>query len=303
MHFYKKIILLFLSILLIGCIAGSLLKVPIDTLIERNDHIAHLVDYKQGIYNYGKIMRRIFMLVAVIAIILFRKRLDLIQLSINGLRFKHGWSRQLQSGLIIGVGSIIIYSIFTYLLGVEYLESTPRSMGEFVLKPFIYLLEACFIGLFEETLFRGFILQGLLKDFSPLIATVSGSFFYAILHLFSIKVNVYPGLQPFIGFDTLITFFHTALLDINSTLPYIIGLFIVGLVLSLAYLQTNALYLPIGLHAGWILGLKLNRLFLDHNHEMSTWFFGDGNIITGLLGWLFLLLVLVIIKQVRVIRT
>lgn len=302
MQFYKKIILLFLSILLIGCIAGSLLKVPIDILIERNEHIAHLMDYKQGMYNYGKIMRRIFMLIAVIAMICFRRRLGLIQLSINGLRLKQGWLRQLQSGLIIGVGSIIIYSIFTYFLGVQHVESAHRSTGELILKPFIYLLEACFIGLFEETLFRGFILQGLLKDFSQLVAIVCGSSFYAILHLFSYKVNVSPGLQPFIGFTTLITFFGTALLDLNSTLPYLIGLFIVGLVLSLAYLQTNALYLPIGLHVGWILGLKLNRLFLDHNHEMSHWFFGDGNIITGLLGWLFLLLVLVIIKHVRVIH-
>ncbi|WP_169703713.1 CPBP family intramembrane glutamic endopeptidase [Candidatus Kuenenia stuttgartensis] len=30
------------------------------------------------------------------------------------------------------------------------------------------------------------------------------------------------------------------------------GLFIVGVVLSYAYLKTNSLYLSIGLHAGWI---------------------------------------------------
>ena len=296
MKFYKKLIVIFFAMLVISCILGSVLKTPIDTLVKENETIRELASYHDGVYNYGKILRRIFMIVIVCLLIFSRKSLGLGQLITSGLRLRPGWKNNLVTGLSIGVISLLIYGIFTFVLGVQLAENRPPSISALITKPIIYLFEACLIGLFEETLLRGIILRGLLKDLSRSVSIISASLFYALLHFFSFKVNITVGNHPFAGFTTLAGFFSPHLLDIQMILPFIIGLFLLGVVLSLAYLHTGSLYLSIGLHAGLVYGVKLNHLLLDHNHEMSTWFFGDGHIVSGVFGWIFLLGILMIIK-------
>lgn len=302
MKFYKKLIIFFILMLLISCILGSLLKTPVDMLVQKNGGFADLVDYEHGVYNYGKIMRRIFMLTAVVLLILFRKSLDLKNLTASGLKRVKGWRKEIYMGLIIGTGSILIYGIYTFYLGIQYAESDHRSTGELLTKPFTFLFAAFLTAFVEEILFRGLVFQGLMKDFSVFVSVALSSFFYAILHLFSFKVNVSVGQQPFAGFTTLISFFSTVVIDYQSVIPYIIGLFIVGTVLALAFRQTKLLYLPIGLHAGWVFGIKFNGILLDHNRETSSWFFGAGNMVSGICGWIFLLGVLFIVNRVAVRR-
>lgn len=299
MKFYEKWILIFLFILFISCILGSVLKPLMDFLAERSSSFAEMVSYRDGVYNYGKIMRRIIMLVAIGVLLSMRQSLGLMPLVSSGFTLKYRWRRNVVTGLAIGLASLTIYGIFTFVLGVQRLENNPPSGSEMVVKPFIYLLEACLIGLFEESLFRGFIFRGLAKDMSLAAAVISGSLFYAVLHFFSFKVVVHTGFQPFAGFNTLAGFFIPHVRDIGMILPFIIGLFIVGVVLSMAYVYTRSLYMSIGLHAGWVFGVKLNHLFLDHDHDMSSWFFGDGHIVSGLFGWIFLLGVLAVIRELR----
>ena len=302
MKFYKKLIIFFILMLLISGILGSLLKTPVDMLVQKNDGFADLADYEDGVYNYGKIMRRIFMLTAVVLLILFRKSLDLKNLTTSGLKRVKGWRKEIYLGLIIGTGSVLIYGIYTLFLGIQCAESDHRSIGEFLTKLFTYLFAALLTAFIEETLFRGLVFQGLMKDFPVFVSVALSSFFYAILHLFSFKVNVSVGQQPFAGFTTLINFFSTAVIDYQSVIPYIIGLFIVGTVLALAFRQTKSLYLPIGLHAGWVFGIKFNNFLLDRNRETSNWFFGDGHMVSGICGWIFLLGVLFIVNRVAVRR-
>ena len=300
MEFYKKFAIIFLLILFISCILGSLLKVPIDMWVERSSGFADMADYRDGMYNYGKIMRRILMIVTISALVISRKSLGIVQLVTDGFRFRQGWRREIVIGFVVGASSLLIYGVFTFFLGVQRPENHPPTNSELIIKPFTYLLSACFIGLFEETLFRGIILKGFMKNLSITISVIFASLFYAILHFFSFKIMVYPGFQPFVGFTTVTRFFASHIYDISMIVPYIIGLFIVGAVLALSHIHTGKLYLPIGLHAGWVFGIKLNRFFLDHNHESSIWFFGDGNMVSGVFGWVFLAGVWMVIKMLIV---
>ncbi|MGR3318342.1 MAG: lysostaphin resistance A-like protein, partial [Candidatus Anammoxibacter sp.] len=259
MEFYKKFTIIFLLILFISCILGSLLKVPIDMWVERSSGFAHMADYKDGMYNYGKIMRRILMIVTVSALVISRKSLGIVQLVTDGFRYRQGCTREIVIGFIVGASSLLIYGVFTFILGVQHPENNPPTNSELIIKPLTYLLSACIIGLFEETIFRCILLKGLMKDLSITVSIISASLFYAILHFFSFKVMVYPGFQPFVGFTTILRFFVSHIFDIEMILPYIIGLFIVGAVLALSNIHTGKLYLPIGLHAGWVFGIKLNR--------------------------------------------
>ena len=62
-----------------------------------------------------------------------------------------------------------------------------------------------------------------------------------------------------------------------------IGLLLIGIVLSYAFLRTGTLYLSIGLHAGWIISIKTVRVFGDYRRESLGWLFGstDPKIVSG----------------------
>ena len=81
-------------------------------------------------------------------------------------------------------------------------------------------------------------------------------------------------------------------------MPTIIGIFLVGVVLSYACLRTNSLYFAIGLHAGWIFLIKTNILLFDHVDTNFRWLFGDSKVVTGVLGWGLLIVTLFLVRLV-----
>jgi membrane protease YdiL (CAAX protease family) len=89
-------------------------------------------------------------------------------------------------------------------------------------------------------------------------------------------------------FTTFHPFFEPA-----TILPGLIGLFLIGVVLSYALVRTGNLYLSIGIHAGWIIGLKTIRVFGDYNRQDLGWLFGvaDPKIVSGVAAWIGVVLV------------
>ena len=69
--------------------------------------------------------------------------------------------------------------------------------------------------------------------------------------------------------------------------------------MSYALARTGNLYLSIGLHAGWVFGLKVIRVFGDFSREDLGWIFGstDPKIVSGVATWIGVLLVAVAVRQ------
>jgi hypothetical protein len=65
--------------------------------------------------------------------------------------------------------------------------------------------------------------------------------------------------------------------------------------LSYALVRTGNLYLSIGLHGGWVIGLKTIRIFGDFTRQDLGWAFGstDPKIVSGVVTWIGILLVAV----------
>ena len=85
------------------------------------------------------------------------------------------------------------------------------------------------ISLAEESVFRGYVLSTLLLDNSLLVAAITSSLIFAISHL---------------------------IWERKQTLWQIPGLWLMGIVLVAARIVGDGtIYLPLGLHAGWIWGL------------------------------------------------
>ena len=109
----------------------------------------------------------------------------------------------------------------------------------------------------EEAFFRG-ALQGLVgRTARPGAALGSMAAIFAVLHFLKPPVNAvaHADVNWLSGFAFLPKCFWQWG-DARLVVGGFVTLFLVGLVLGWARMRTRALWLPIGLHAGWVFGLK-----------------------------------------------
>lgn len=257
-----------------------------------------LLNYKHGSYDFGRVMRRIMMAIAIILIFLLRKQLMIGSFITIGIKPVQGWWEQLQMGFFLSTGMFILYIIFLWICGTQTFQPDAKSLTVMSFQLLKILLIAGLVGCIEEILFRGFIFQSLLMDLRNVSAICISNLFYSLLHFFKAKLLVSHGFQPFIGFIVIYQSFKDIVINFTTILPSIIGLFLVGVVLSYAYFRTKSLYLAIGIHAGWIFLIKANKLFFDHIGKNLEWLYGDSKMINGVLGWSFLLFTLILIRFV-----
>ncbi|ODS31869.1 MAG: hypothetical protein SCARUB_03014 [Candidatus Scalindua rubra] len=238
------------------------------------------------------------MLVTLIVLIVFGKSLRIGTLISSGLKIRHGFFRQFLLGFLLAGLSLLIYYTLGILFGAWMIHIDYNSAGVVISNIVKYILIGCFIGFIEEVFFRGFLLQSFMENMSLPIAVCACSLIYSILHFFRADVHVSTGFQAFVGFATIVQFFKPLFLQFFKNLPSIIGLFLVGVVLSYAFIKTKSLYLSIGLHSGWVFMMKADSLFLVRIREKLGWLFGDSKLVTGILIWFFLLCVLMVIKRI-----
>jgi membrane protease YdiL (CAAX protease family) len=143
-------------------------------------------------------------------------------------------------------------------------------------------------------LFRGLLMEG-----RALGAYLLANLFYAALHFVKPgKAYFLDGIDPLAGFKHLLTTF-APFLEPTSLIPGLVGLFLIGVVLSFALARTGNLYLAIGLHAGWVLSLRMIRVFGDVSRKELGWAFGSTNpkIVSGVVTWIGIILVGLAVRQ------
>lgn len=111
-------------------------------------------------------------------------------------------------------------------------------------------------SLLEEWLFRGAILGLLVRAMKPGRALFATAALFSILHFLKPdRLSTAQAVHWFSGFELI----PAAFADFRE--PWLVlggftTLFCVGWILGWARLRTRSLWLPIGLHAGWVFGLK-----------------------------------------------
>jgi membrane protease YdiL (CAAX protease family) len=267
-------------------------------MLEKTGFMADTVDYENGVYDFGKVMRRILMVVALIVFLVFRKSLRFGALVSSGLKIRPGFLRQFLFGFLLAGLPLLIYYGLGLLTGAWIIHIDYDSAGVTILYIIKYALIGCLIGVIEEILFRGFVLQSFLESMSLPVAVCACSLIYSMLHFFKADVFVSTGFQPFVGFVTIAQFFKPIFFEFFKNLPAIIGLFLVGVVLSYAFIKTKSLYLSIGLHTGMVFMMKVDGMFLVRVREKLGWLFGDSKLVTGVLVWFLLIFILFVIKRI-----
>src|SRR2546423_951098 len=114
------------------------------------------------------------------------------------------------------------------------------------------ILAAAFVPVIEEAFFRGLVLGALLKTGRQTMSIFLTSALYSIVHFLKAPDATSVDVTWTSGFNSIGHAFG------QFTDPLLVGagfttLFLVGWILAEARLLTRSLWLPIGLHAGWIL--------------------------------------------------
>jgi membrane protease YdiL (CAAX protease family) len=155
------------------------------------------------------------------------------------------------AGLAIAAVPLLFFGVLLLTLGVYSVRSSISvgEIGERTLSAFV-------VPFIEEPLFRGLILGVLLRASTPLAAALLSSGLFSILHFLKAPEKTSAVVTWTSGFVSL----GNAFAQFNDPLLVLAGfttLFLLGWILADARIRTRSLWLPIGLHGGWIFASAL----------------------------------------------
>jgi membrane protease YdiL (CAAX protease family) len=175
----------------------------------------------------------------------------------------------LSIGLVLALGSMA--ALGCALLSLKSYElRTSLPWRKLAMLP----ITAAVVAIVEEAFFRG-ALQGLVqRSSSKLVALVFVAALFSILHFLKPEDRVIDQVSWISGLtllpDTFRRFTQPA-----QVLGGFTTLFLVGLLLGFSRMRTASLWMPIGLHAGWIIGKMGFSKITRHIATASPWFGSD----------------------------
>ena len=176
--------------------------------------------------------------------------------------------RQWAAGFALAAGLLLTLGFIFLQIGAYQLRPDPRwlKLGE----PITAALGA---GIVEEFFFRGLLLGLLLRTMTEIKALLSLTLVFALVHF----------LKPPEGWqisDAAVTWNSGFLVlqqiaagfgDVHFLLAEFATLFAVGWVLAKIRVQTGALWAGIGLHGGWVFGLKYFSALTTYSGGWLPW--------------------------------
>ncbi|MFZ5802964.1 MAG: CPBP family intramembrane glutamic endopeptidase [Candidatus Omnitrophota bacterium] len=242
-------------------------------------------------YKFERIFNRLVMIGTLVAVVFF-VRIGRSTLQDYGLLWERKRSPRILAGFFgAGFGTLFLLLCVKLLFDQAAWRFRDDSLGGYFERLSLSLLSALVIGLIEEFFFRGFVFSSFRKLFKerfvlPLLLTNG---LYALIHFINFKKPYIPGDPDF--FDSL----HLAAAPVLSMRYFpefwheAVGLFLFGIVLTLALRRTRSLYSAIGLHAGCVFFVKIQSFFVDSLGKESLWF-SSSKMYDGFAGWGFLAL-------------
>ena len=212
--------------------------------------------------SWWSILRRCVSIASAVSLSVCITQFEKRSIQSYGFSDRRAGKRELVFGLGLGFSALGILLGLGLATGACQISLTPDrvKLWRTVLG---FLPAALLVGVLEELVFRGFILQPLLAWSRPVAVSVS-SLLYALVHLKTATVTL------------------TGWLELG-------GLFLLGNVLALSYLKTQQLYLAIGLHAVLAYGARVNKLLIKFPDPSLSWLVGTSRLVNGLMSWIVLL--------------
>lgn len=181
---------------------------------------------------------------------LFMKFIDKQPFVQIGLQTK-GRLKEFNYGILLGF--IIMTTAFLFLLSINEIVFSNFSLS--LDKVLLSVILFVGVSIFEEVVFRGYLLKNLLESFNPFVALFISSIFFSLIH----------GSNP------------------NVTTLGLCNIFLAGFFLGASYVFTKNLWFPIGLHFSWnffqaMFGFKVSGL---DSYSIIEFTIPENNILNG----------------------
>jgi membrane protease YdiL (CAAX protease family) len=197
-------------------------------------------------YGFETFFHRALLVAAVILLWPLIRSLEVRSLSdLHLSRNAHRW-RDLSAGFVLSATPLLCCGAILLASPIFSLRGTIDWPGFAKVIP-----AALAVPLIEEMFFRGLLLGILLKTGRRYMSIFVTSALYSIVHFLKAPERTSPTVTWISGFNSIAHAF------VQFTDPLLVAagfttLFLIGWILADARLQTRSLWLPIGLHAGWI---------------------------------------------------
>jgi membrane protease YdiL (CAAX protease family) len=197
-------------------------------------------------YDFDRFFHRAILIAAVVFLWPLLRATKVRGLADLGLTANPHWARDVGSGVLLSVIPLLFCGALLIALHVysfRHVFVWPR-FGR-------VLLAAISVPFIEETFFRGIILGILLRTERKLLSVVAVSALFAAVHF--LKGSEWePAIVTWTsGFQSIGDTF-AGFGDPMMVLAAFATLFLIGCILADARVLTRSLWLPIGLHSGWI---------------------------------------------------
>ncbi len=231
--------------------------------------------------SWWKVFRRCVSIAASLSLVFFLWRVHHQSIRSLGLGPWHPLGkRDLLRGVLLGCGTVALMASLYLGTGLCLIAVHPNTTRVW-LTLIGFIPAALLIGVLEELIFRGYVLQQLLAcspepsrfrhfarrglpSLRKVAAVTGSSLAYALVHIRAVPV------WPQSGFE-------------------LIGLFLLGVVLAIATLKTKQLYLAIGLHASLAYWARVNKLLIAFPGPSWQWLVGTNRLVNGIVTWVVLL--------------
>ncbi len=229
----------------------------------------------RSLYRFG-------MLLTAAGLPFFLKSLRLRdRISIGWLPPPNGARVPLVSGLLWGSLMLLLVVLALMAFGVR-----PVKPGDILLQKVLSaalsgLLSGLVVGLLEEFFFRGPLQGGMRHSLGFWSSATLIALFYSVVHFIrptplagdTLDVSgallmLWGGLQQLSGFAGYADSFVTLVLA--------------GILLSMTRERTGSLFLAIGVHAGWVMIIRITKAVTETDHSSGwVWLIGDYDNVTG----------------------
>jgi len=197
-------------------------------------------------------------------------------------RREHGWQGPWLRPLLVGsaIGSASLGCILLGSLTAGDATLAPNVTPLALLRRLASALgAAACVAVIEEWLFRGLIHAALRRSLPFAFAATVTSVLFGLVHFFD-RPPQPEIVGPLSGLWTLGHMLH-GFTDLTALVPGLLNLCFVGWMLALARERTGALALSIGIHAGWVLCIKLMGYLVVRHASEGTLLWGSAKVFDG----------------------
>jgi membrane protease YdiL (CAAX protease family) len=240
--------------------------------------------------NFQRYFNRAVLLGALLCLIPLVKWLK-IERGALGLEKNPSWLRHFSGGFALAAGLLLTMG-WVYVL-----RGLPEDRDSLIVILRIAIVSSLSVPFLDEFLFRGMILGICVRAAGRTSALVFVTALFAAVHFMKppdqLKI-LDPDVQWTSGFVIVGQCFGRFTDPISMAAEFA-TLFMVGWVLAVARLRTNSLWVSIGLHAGWVFGLKAFSKLTRRSATLDDtlpWVGADlktgvvALLVVGLTGWL-----------------